>query len=118
LPAILADSPSPDTNLTTSPLLPDDRAIHSLLMREILGDSLRSIRIAQGRTLRDVSRSARISLGYLSEIERGVKEASSELLAAIAWALDVPLSRIVFDVAERLAQTEVVEAWPPLRRAA
>jgi len=87
-------------------------------MRDILGESLRSIRIVQGRTLRDVSRSARISLGYLSEIERGVKEASSELLAAIAAALDVPLSRVVFDVAQRLADAEAYDSWPSWRRAA
>ena len=97
--------------------MPDDHANRPLLMREILGESLRSIRVTQGRTLRDVSRCARISLGYLSEIERGVKEASSELLAAIALALDVPLARIVFDVAERLEAIEA-EVWPPLRRAA
>ncbi|MDR1450132.1 MAG: helix-turn-helix domain-containing protein [Propionibacteriaceae bacterium] len=83
-----------------------------LLMRELLGESLRAIRIAQGRTLRDVSHDARISLGYLSEIERGVKEASSELLGAIACALDVPLSEIVSDVAARLADHELRVAWP------
>jgi transcriptional regulator with XRE-family HTH domain len=96
------------------------RSPRPILFREILGESLRSIRIGQGRTLRDVSRSARVSLGYLSEIERGVKEASSELLAAIAAALEVPLWLIISDVAERLAEADgaVASAWPPLRRAA
>ncbi|WP_039825763.1 helix-turn-helix domain-containing protein, partial [Nocardia testacea] len=64
------------------------------LLREAIGDSLRRARLAQSRTLREVSTSARVSLGYLSEVERGRKEASSELLAAICEALDVPLSRV------------------------
>lgn len=85
--------------------------VRPLLMRELLGESLRAMRIAQGRTLRDISHDARISLGYLSEIERGVKEASSELLAAIAFALDIPLSVIVSDVAQRLADREAPTDW-------
>jgi transcriptional regulator with XRE-family HTH domain len=79
-------------------------------MREALGEALRAIRLAQGRSLRDVSRSAQTSLGYISEIERGVKEASSELLAGIAASLDVPLSRVLADAAERLARREAAEA--------
>ena len=59
----------------------------ALLLREAIGDSLRRTRVSQSRTLREVSNSARVSLGYLSEIERGRKEASSELLAAICDAL-------------------------------
>ena len=62
------------------------------LLREVIGDVLRRARTSQGRTLREVSDSARVSLGYLSEVERGRKEASSELLTAICGALDVPLS--------------------------
>jgi transcriptional regulator with XRE-family HTH domain len=72
------------------------------LLREAIGESLRRARIAQSRTLREVSTSARVSLGYLSEVERGRKEASSELLAAICQALDVPLSRVLSDVSEVL----------------
>jgi transcriptional regulator with XRE-family HTH domain len=87
------------------------RPVRPFLMRELLGESLRASRIAQGRTLRDVSRDAQISLGYLSEIERGVKEASSELLAAIVLALDLPLSEVVADVAERLADREGRAGW-------
>lgn len=75
----------------------------ALLLREALGDSLRRTRVSQSRTLREVSSSARVSLGYLSEIERGRKEASSELLAAICEALDVPLSDVLFDVSGLLA---------------
>ena len=61
------------------------------LLREVLGDVLRRARTKQGRTLREVSDAARVSLGYLSEVERGRKEASSELLSAICAALDVPV---------------------------
>ena len=59
----------------------------AVLLREVIGDVLRRARTSQGRTLREVSDSARVSLGYLSEVERGRKEASSELLSAICTAL-------------------------------
>ena len=75
----------------------------ALLLREAIGDSLRRTRVSQSRTLREVSNSARVSLGYLSEVERGRKEASSELLAAICDALDVPLSDVLVDVSESLS---------------
>src|SRR5690606_6820445 len=77
------------------------KEIEMTLLREAIGDSLRRARLAQHRTLREVSTSARVSLGYLSEVERGRKEASSELLAAICQALDVPLSRVLWDVSTR-----------------
>ncbi len=76
------------------------------LLREAIGESLRRARIAQSRTLREVSTSARVSLGYLSEVERGRKEASSELLAAICQALDVPLSQVLVDVSASMANTD------------
>jgi transcriptional regulator with XRE-family HTH domain len=76
------------------------------LLREVLGDVLRRARTKQGRTLRQVSDSARVSLGYLSEVERGRKEASSELLSAICDALDVPLSQLLVDASEQLARRE------------
>ena len=75
----------------------------ALLLREAIGDSLRRARVSQSRTLREVSTSASVSLGYLSEVERGRKEASSELLAAICDALDVELSDMLFDVSESMA---------------
>ncbi|WP_246836333.1 helix-turn-helix domain-containing protein [Nesterenkonia sp. NBAIMH1] len=75
-------------------------------MRQEIGDVLRSIRQEEGRTLRDVSHDARVSLGYLSEVERGQKEASSELLASICAALNVPLAVMLFQVAERIAVAE------------
>jgi len=76
------------------------------LLREVIGDVLRRARIEQGRTLREVSDSARVSLGYLSEVERGRKEASSELLSAICGALDVPLSRVLADAGDELQRAE------------
>ena len=69
-----------------------------ILLRTHIGSALRAARIEQGRTLRDVAKSARVSLGYLSEVERGHKEASSELLNAICAALDLSLSTILLDV--------------------
>src|ERR1700743_1893320 len=76
------------------------------LLREVLGDVLRRARTKQGRTLRQVSDSARVSLGYLSEVERGRKEASSELLSAICDALDVPLSQLLVDASGQLPRRE------------
>ena len=80
----------------------------AVLLREAIGDSLRRARTAQSRTLREVSSSARVSLGYLSEVERGRKEASSELLAAICQALEVPLSEVLGDVSESLSHSEAL----------
>ena len=79
------------------------------LLREVIGDVLRRARNSQGRTLRQVSDSARVSLGYLSEVERGRKEASSELLTAICGALDVPLSEVLTDAGEQMAREERAE---------
>ena len=77
-----------------------------ILVRRLLGDVLRELRLDQGRTLREVSAEARVSLGYLSEIERGQKEASSECLAAICHALEVPLSVIMAKVSGEIAREE------------
>ncbi|WP_124040141.1 helix-turn-helix domain-containing protein [Neoactinobaculum massilliense] len=82
------------------------RGSHQALLREELGEVLRSYRQRQGRTLREVSSDARVSLGYLSEVERGQKEASSELLASIARALNVPLSHVLRLVADRMDLSE------------
>jgi len=76
------------------------------VLRQEIGEVLRSVRQRQGRTLREVSHSARVSLGYLSEVERGQKEASSELLASICAALDIPMSQMLREVADRLAYAE------------
>jgi DNA-binding Xre family transcriptional regulator len=77
-----------------------------VLLRRLLGDVLRRHRVLQSRTLRDVSAAAGVSLGYLSEIERGRKEASSELLAAICTALEVSLSEVLREAGDDLAREE------------
>jgi transcriptional regulator with XRE-family HTH domain len=80
-----------------------------VLLRRVIGDALRARRQGQHRTLREVSTAANVSLGYLSEIERGQKEASSELLAAICDALGAPLSEVVGEVSDTLALAESME---------
>jgi transcriptional regulator with XRE-family HTH domain len=77
-----------------------------VLLRRLLGEVLRRHRARQSRTLRDVSAAAGVSLGYLSEVERGRKEASSELLAAICDALDVSLADVLREVSDDLAREE------------
>lgn len=77
-----------------------------VLVRQEIGDVLRDFRQQKGRTLRQIASRASVALGYLSEIERGQKEASSEILASVAEALDVPLSVIMREVSERLASVE------------
>ena len=81
-----------------------------VLFRRLLGDVLRDLRMQRGMTLREVSAEARVSLGYISEIERGQKEASSELLAALCAALDVPLSDVLRDVSDAVALEEAASA--------
>lgn len=81
-----------------------------VIFRRLLGEVLRSQRMRQGLTLRQVSAEARVSLGYISEVERGQKEASSELLAAICAALDVPLSEILSEVSDAVALEEAALA--------
>jgi len=78
-----------------------------VLLRQMLGDALRRLRLRQGRTLREVSAAARVSLGYLSEVERGQKEASSELLASICGALGAPLSQVLREVSDSFALAEL-----------
>ncbi|MGV9253318.1 helix-turn-helix domain-containing protein [Streptomyces sp. NPDC003697] len=78
-------------------------AVREPLWRDLVGDVLRRRRLAQKRTLKDVADAARISMPYLSEIERGRKEASSEVLAAAARALGLGLGDLL-----ALAQGELV----------
>jgi transcriptional regulator with XRE-family HTH domain len=80
-----------------------------VLLREAVGSSLRAARTKQSRTLRDVAREARVSLGYLSEVERGQKEASSELLNAICDALGLQLSALMSDVTLQIASGEIAK---------
>ncbi len=80
-----------------------------VLFRRSLGDVLRSRRMHRGLTLRELSAEARVSLGYISEIERGQKEASSELLASLCSALEVPLSDVLREVSDAVAAQESQE---------
>ena len=93
-------------------------------LREAVGEALRRRRLAQGRTLREVAEAAGVSLTYLSEVERGRKEASSEVLEAVCAALRLGLAELFFEVAETLAAAEAAPVpaigflVPPRPRAA
>ena len=82
-----------------------------VLVRQEIGDVLRDFRLQKGRTLRQVAGKASVALGYLSEVERGQKEASSEILASVAEALETPISVIMREVGDRLA---VIEGLNPI----
>jgi XRE family transcriptional regulator, stress-response regulator len=79
-----------------------------VLFRTELGEVLREARQAQGRTLRDVAAASSVSLGYLSELERGTKEASSELLSAVCTGLGLTLSELLGLVQERVEHVETL----------
>ena len=83
-----------------------------VLFRRLLGDVLRAQRMRRGMTLREVSAEARVSLGHISEIERGQKEASSELLFSLCSALDLPLSVVLREVSDLVALEESLTAAP------
>ena len=85
-----------------------------VLFRQRLGDVLRDRRADLGMTLRQVSKEARVSLGYISEIERGQKEASSELLASLCDALELPLSSVLRQVSDAIAIEEAATAPTPI----
>ena len=85
-----------------------------VLFRRLLGDVLRERRGELGLTLRDVSKEARVSLGYISEIERGQKEASSELLASLCGALEMPLSLVLREVSDAVAMEEAALQPTPI----
>lgn len=85
-----------------------------VLFRRQLGDVLRAQRMERGMTLREVSAEARVSLGYISEIERGQKEASSELLASLCTALDVALSDVLREVSDAVAVEEAALTATPI----
>ena len=83
-----------------------------ILVRQEIGDVLRDFRLQKGRTLRQVASKASVALGYLSEVDRGQKEASSEILASVADALDTPISVIMREVGDRLAVIEGLTTIP------
>ena len=80
-----------------------------IILRDLIGSKLREIRVGKNLTLRSVADDATVSYSYLSELERGQKEASSEILAAICGALQVPMSDVLYAVTEKVAQTEEVK---------
>ncbi|MCT9821500.1 helix-turn-helix domain-containing protein [Microbacterium sp. W1N] len=82
-----------------------------ILVREEIGDVLRDLRLQKGKTLRQVAGRASVALGYLSEVERGQKEASSEILSAVADALDVPISVIMREVGDRISVLEGLQTF-------
>jgi transcriptional regulator with XRE-family HTH domain len=86
-----------------------------VLFRRLLGEVLRDRRRQRGLTLREVSKEARVSLGYISEIERGQKEASSELLSSLCHALDMPLSDVLRSVSDAVALEEAAVAATPIK---
>ena len=83
-----------------------------ILVRQEIGEVLRVFRQQKGRTLRQVASRASVALGYLSEVERGQKEASSEILASVAEALDVPISIIMREVGDRISVLEGIQTFP------
>jgi transcriptional regulator with XRE-family HTH domain len=83
-----------------------------ILVRQEIGEVLRDFRQQKGRTLRQVASRASVALGYLSEVERGQKEASSEILASVAEALDVPISIIMREVGDRISVIEGLQSFP------
>src|SRR5690606_21801688 len=101
-------TPRPGYGRTTAPNRAGEEGSTMISLRREIGDVLREARQRQGRTLREVSSAARVSLGYLSEVERGQKEASSELLASICEALNIPLSFVLRAVSDRVAVIEGV----------
>lgn len=84
-----------------------------VLFREYLGDAIREARIQRNLTLRQVSSAARVSLGYISEVERGQKEASSELVLAICTALGIPLSLVLQQATNKIKAAEVTTPQNP-----
>jgi len=86
----------------------------TILLREAIGETIRDLRLQAGRTLRDVSASAQVSPGYLSQIERGQKEASSEVVSCIARALHTSVGELMGEVADRIMAYES-DAVVPLR---
>ena len=78
----------------------------TILIRKVMGETLRELRMCAGMALREVSMASMVSLGYLSEIERGHKEASSEVVFSIAQALDVSLSDLMITISTKLAALE------------
>lgn len=99
-----------NTALLDQPVVAPARRLRSQpLLREALGGALRSYRTEQEITLRELAESARVSPGYLSELERGRKEVSSELLASVCHALEVSVADVLIEAAGTMALQSAVE---------
>jgi transcriptional regulator with XRE-family HTH domain len=79
-----------------------------MLLRHAIGAVLRRLRLDRGKTLRELAEQSRISLPYLSEVERGRKEASSEILASLCRVLDISERRLLDEVSEEYGRLELV----------
>jgi transcriptional regulator with XRE-family HTH domain len=71
-----------------------------------IGESIRTARMEKGMTLRDLSAKSHISLGYLSEVERGTKDASSLVLECVVQGLSLPLYKIIDEASRKLRDSE------------
>lgn len=81
-----------------------------MLYRYALGDAIREARMSRGMTLRDVSLRASVALGYISEVERGAKEVSSEILSNLAEGMNIPVSALVSSAAFSMEAYELLAA--------
>lgn len=73
-----------------------------MLLKHAIGDTIRIIRTSNSLTLRQLSERSYVSLGYLSEIERGYKEASTTVLEAVAKGLDVSTAQLIKEIYQYL----------------
>ena len=88
-----------------------------IILRKVLGDVLRAEREYQNRTLRDVSETSMVSLGYLSEVERGFKEVSSEILNSICASLYLSTADVLEQVATESRRRENLQQQKVLTNA-
>ncbi|MDY3126770.1 MAG: helix-turn-helix transcriptional regulator [Corynebacterium sp.] len=99
-------------NVAATPVHSGGRVRHKEpLLREALGLTLRAFRADKGITLRELAATAHVSPGYLSELERGRKEVSSEMLASVCYALGASVSEVLIEAAGNMALASVDEAF-------
>jgi DNA-binding XRE family transcriptional regulator len=111
-PQLVPVAPRPADDRPTDPRAADREPAPTVepLWRHMLGDRLRRLRHERGETLGDTATRAGVSPQYLSEMERGAKEPSSEMIAAVAGALDVTLLDLTLAVAESLRTARPAQA--------
>lgn len=91
------------TAVLEKPVVLSTRKSPEPLLRQALGAALRGFRADRGITLRELAEASRVSPGYLSELERGRKEVSSELLASVCQALGISVSDVLIEAAGTMA---------------